>query len=193
MDFLNSIDDYFGRLKIVLDNIDKDKINYFVSVLLKHYEKQSCIYIFGNGGSAMTASHVVCDFNKGVCLELEKKFKLICLNDNLATILAYANDISYDEIFRLQLKNYLKKDDLVIGISGSGNSLNVLEGIEYSKQVGAETFTLCGFDGGKLKQVDAVNCLHIPINDMQIAEDSHVIIFHVVMQILYKHLNNKAK
>jgi len=188
MDFLNEIYGYCSRSKTTIDNIDKKQINHFAEVLLDHYENNSHIFIFGNGGSAATASHVVCDFNKGVCLDLDKKFKFICLNDNLPSILAYSNDISYDDIFYLQLKNYLTSRDLVIGISGSGNSKNIVKAIEYAKETKADIFTLYGFDGGRLKEIEPKNSIHIPISDMQVVEDCHLIIFHMLMQILYKKL-----
>lgn len=189
MDFSNEIEDYFNRLKIAINKIDKSQINYFADVLLLHYKSNSNIFIFGNGGSAATASHVVCDFNKGVCLDLEKKFKFVCLNDNLPSILAYSNDISYDDIFHLQLKNYLTSRDLVIGISGSGNSNNVIKAIEYAKQIGATRFILCGFDGGRLKEINQNNCIHVPFHDMQIVEDCHLIVFHMLMQIMHNYLH----
>jgi len=189
MDFSNEISGYFGKLSNVLDKINRTQIDSFIQVLLKHYENNNNVYIFGNGGSGLTASHVVCDFNKGVCLDLDKKFKIICLNDNIASILAYANDISYDDIFYQQLRNFLTSKDLVIGISGSGNSKNVIKAIEYAKKIGANTFSLCGFNGGKLKEIDEVNCIHVNINDMQLVEDCHMVIFHAFMQILHKHLN----
>lgn len=188
MDFLNEIDKYCSRLKTTIDNIDKKQINHFAEVLLYHYENNSHIFIFGNGGSGATASHVVCDFNKGVCLDLDKKFRFVCLNDNISSLSAYSNDISYDDVFYLQLKNFLTHNDLVIGISGSGNSRNVVKAIEYAKQIGAGTFTLCGFDGGKLKEIDKNDCIHVPANDMQVVEDCHMIIFHMLMQILHGRL-----
>ncbi len=189
MDFLSEIEGYNNKLKAAVDAIDKQQINHFIDILLKHYERKSHIFIFGNGGSGSTASHVVCDFNKGVCLDLDKKFKFVCLNDNLASILAYGNDISYDDIFCLQLKNYLTPDDLVIGISGSGNSENVIRAIRYAKVMKSATFALCGFDGGKLKQIDTINCVHVPTRDMQVVEDCHLILFHMIMQIIHRHLH----
>lgn len=189
MDFLSEIESYNNKLKDALDKIDKVQINLFAKVLLKHYAAGSHIFIFGNGGSGMTASHTVCDFNKGVCLDLERKFKFICLNDNIGSMLAYGNDVSYSDIFHLQLKNFLTPKDLVIGISGSGNSENVIRAINYAKEMESDTFALCGFSGGKLKGIDSTNCIHVPIHDMQIVEDCHMIIFHMLMQIVYKYLH----
>lgn len=189
MDFLNEIDAYCVKLKDTLDKVSKREINHFLTAILNHYENNRYIFIFGNGGSGATASHAVCDFNKGVCLELDKKFKFICLNDNMASVLAYSNDIAYDDIFYMQLKNFCTSGDLVIGISGSGNSTNIIKAIEYARELGANTFTLVGFNGGKLKEIDSDNCIHVPINDMQITEDCHTIILHMLMQILYEKLN----
>ena len=119
----------------------------------------------GNGGSGSTASHFACDINKGSCFELNKKFKVICLNDNMPTILAYANDLSYDKIFVEQLKNFLQEGDVVIGISGSGNSETVLQAVSYAKEHGARTVGLSGFDGGTLARIADVPLI-AAINDM---------------------------
>ncbi len=192
MNFLNEIDRYSSELKAVIDSVDKSQIVRFVDLLLKHYENESHIFTFGNGGSGLTASHFVCDFNKGVSLDLDKKFKFTCLNDNVGSMLAYSNDISYDEVFCLQLKNFLNPGDLVIGISGSGNSKNVIKAIEHARQIGADTFSLCGFDGGRLKDIDQNNCIHVPLNDMQIVEDYHMVVLHMTMRVLYKKLNGNG-
>lgn len=191
MDFLNEIDAYFSKLKVAIDKIDRNEINHFVEILLHHYDNETNVFIFGNGGSGATASHAVCDFNKYVCLDLKKKFKFICLNDNVPSLMAYANDIDFEDIFYQQLKNYLKPDDLVIAISGSGNSKNVIKAVEYAKEVGAETFSLCGYDGGKLYKIDPKNSICVKINDMQIAEDCHVVILHMLAQILQQYLQRK--
>jgi len=191
MDFLNEIDGYINKLKVTLGRIDTKEINRFANVLLDHYQRDSHIFIFGNGGSGATASHAVCDLNKGTCVDLDKKFKFVCLNDNMASILAYSNDVSYEDIFYLQLKNYLTPDDLVIGISGSGNSTNVVKAITYAKQKGAGTFTLCGYDGGRLKEIDRNNCIHVPVEDMQVAEDCHLSIIHIQMQIFFNYLKRE--
>lgn len=192
LDFLNDIDGYFNKLKMSIDKIDTTEINHFANVLLRHYENNSTIFIFGNGGSGATASHSICDFNKGVCLDLDKKFKFVCLNDNLPSILAYSNDISYDDIFLLQLKNFLTPGDLVIGISGSGNSKNIIKAIDFAKQTGSTTFSLCGFNGGRLKEIDPNNCIHVPSHDMQIVEDCHIVIFHLLMQCIYNYLHKQS-
>ncbi|QNU68790.1 SIS domain-containing protein [Ruminiclostridium herbifermentans] len=178
---------YLGTLKLQVDMLDVNEINTVILKLLEVYDRKGFVYVFGNGGSASTASHFVNDFNKGVSEKLVKRFKFCCLNDNVSSIMAIANDISYDEIFRFQLKNYLTKNDLVIGISGSGNSKNVVNAIEYANYVGAETIGLVGYDGGKLKEL-AKYCIHVPIRDMQKVEDIHMILEHLIMSIIKGYL-----
>ncbi len=110
---------------------------------MNSYEEEGHIFVMGNGGSGATASHWAGDFNNGCCFNLEKKFKMICLNDNISTMMAYANDISYDDIFVEPMKNFFRPGDLVIGISGSGNSKNVLKAIEIANKNKGRTIGLC--------------------------------------------------
>jgi D-sedoheptulose 7-phosphate isomerase len=108
---------------------------------------------------------------------------VISLNDNLSTLTAYANDVSYEDVFVEQLRNFLRPGDLVVGISGSGNSLNVLKAITCANSLGAHTVGLCGFDGGKLAAMVKTPVL-APVHDMQKAEDVHMILLHIAMQVL---------
>lgn len=174
---------YLAELSNIFTTMNAKEFEKFVEELNGAYERQSQIFICGNGGSASTASHFVCDVNKGVSFGKDKRFKVICLNDNTPTMLAYANDVSFDDIFVEQLKNFMNKDDLVIGVSGSGNSENVLKSIRYANEHDGKTFGICGFGGGKLKDM-AQNSLIIDSNDMQKVEDMHMIIFHCAMQYL---------
>jgi len=180
--------EYLNQLKELLEVFPHDRFKDIGRALLFAYNEDKHIFIMGNGGSGTTASHFACDINKGCCLKLEKKFKVICLNDNMPTILAYANDLSYDDIFLEQLKNFLKPGDVVIGISGSGNSKNVLLAVSYAKNNGATTIGLCGFNGGKLSQIVDIPFV-VAINDMQKVEDVHLIVVHMLMQYLYGVLN----
>jgi D-sedoheptulose 7-phosphate isomerase len=179
---------YLAELKKVLETISLERFKEMVNRILEAYEGGHTIFIMGNGGSGATASHFACDINKGTCLGLKKRFKVICLNDNVPIILAYANDSSYEDIFIEQLKNFLKPNDLVIGISASGNSKNVLKAIKYANKKGARTIGLTGFDGGELADLVKLP-LVIEINDMQKVEDAHLIINHMIMQIVYKKLH----
>ena len=184
MGFHRQIEQYLKREIEIINSLDIDAINQVLGVLLETREYGENIYIFGNGGSAATASHFVCDFNKGASEALGgKKFKFHCLSDNIPTLMAIANDFSYDEIFRYQLQGVLQSEDIVIAISGSGNSRNVVNAVEYARQVGSKVIGLTGYDGGKVKQL-ADYSLHVPVQDMQITEDIHMILDHLMMKVL---------
>lgn len=176
------IKDYLELTRKTLDSLNSQEIQNVVTEFIRAYEEEGTIYIFGNGGSASTASHLANDFNKGISEYVDKKFKVICLNDNVSTLMSIANDISYDEVFRFQLKNKLKPGDLVIGISGSGNSKNVVNAIAYAKEQGIKTIGLTGFSGGKLKDLADV-CFHVKLNNMQVVEDMHMILNHLIMNV----------
>ena len=174
------IDMYFDTLKRTLDSLDRREVSDFIHALLAARDAGKQIFVMGNGGSAATASHMVCDFNKGLVADGKPRFKFICLNDNMATLMAYANDVSYDDVFIEPLKNFMQPGDLVIGISGSGNSINVVKAIEWANENGGKTFSLVGYSGGKLKQVSQ-RCIHADIENMQIVEDIHIILNHMIM------------
>lgn len=183
MDYIVDIQLYFKRLKQTVDLISKEDVNKLINLLIEAKDQGKAVFIMGNGGSAATASHYVCDFNKGVSFDSEKKFKFICLNDNIPSLMAYANDLSYNDVFVYPLQNYFTPGDVVIGISGSGNSSNVIKAIEYANENDGITVGLTGYDGGQLKRIAKYN-IHIPINDMQITEDLHMMIDHCMMKIL---------
>jgi D-sedoheptulose 7-phosphate isomerase len=185
--FSVEISRYFERLKYVIDSINISQINNLMNLLLNALETNKQIFIIGNGGSASTASHWAGDFNKGLSWNKEKRFKFICLNDNIPTMLAYANDISYEYIYVEPLKNFFQNGDLIIGISGSGNSKNILNAIEWGNLNMGITIGLTGHDGGKLKKM-AMHNVHVNIDDMQITEDIHMILDHCIMRILYDYL-----
>lgn len=174
---------YLEQLKDLLDAFPHDKFEEIGQALKLAYDHEKHVFIMGNGGSGSTASHFACDINKGSCSNLDKKFKVICLNDNIPTMLAYANDLSYNKVFVEQLKNFLQPGDVVIGVSGSGNSENVLQAVSYAKEKGAKTVGLTGFDGGRLAQIVDIP-LVASINDMQKVEDVHMIVVHMLMQYL---------
>lgn len=184
-DYKNDISSYFDKLKNTIDLISKEDLNSMMNLLEDARNDGKTIFIMGNGGSAATASHYVCDFNKGVSLNQDKKYRFICLNDNIPSIMAYGNDLSYEDIFLYPLQTYFKPGDVVIGISGSGNSMNVVKAIEYANANHGISVSLTGYDGGKLKRISNYN-VHIPINDMQITEDLHMVLDHCMMKILSK-------
>lgn len=179
---------YLSELKKAMETVPMDRFEDMVNVILDAYQGRRLIFVMGNGGSGATASHFACDINKGACFDLEKRFKVICLNDNVPTMLAYSNDVSYEAVFIEQLKNFMEPNDVVIGISGSGNSKNVLRAVEYARKKGAKTIGLTGFDGGKLASMVDVPVV-VKAEDMQKVEDTHLILTHMIMQIVYKRLH----
>ncbi|MDR0858999.1 MAG: SIS domain-containing protein [Oscillospiraceae bacterium] len=190
MDFQSQISEYLNKEIEVLRALDTSAISEVMNLLVKTFEAERTIYVFGNGGSAATASHYVNDFNKGISEYTEKKFRFVCLNDNVPTVLAIANDIGYEEVYRFQLRGRLNDGDIVIGISGSGNSPNIINAVNYAKERGCKVIGLTGFDGGELKKICDIS-LHAPVNSMQITEDVHMIFDHLIMAIFYKTLCNK--
>ena len=187
MDYSTHIHDYFTDLQQVLNTMDTTTISDFINLMKEAAANGKKVYICGNGGSASTASHFAGDYNKGL---KDYNFDFICLSDNIPAMMAIANDISYDEIFRYQLKNKLTKDYIVIGISGSGNSKNVVLALEYALGCGAYTVGVTGYDGGKVKKLCDLS-IHFPINDMQVVEDLHLILNHMTMRILKEEKDNE--
>ncbi|MBN1158064.1 MAG: SIS domain-containing protein [Bacteroidales bacterium] len=178
---------YFSNVAGALEKIDIRSVETLVGLLMEARDRGNTIFLFGNGGSASTASHVTGDFIKGISYQLDKRFRVICLNDNIPGMMAISNDLSYDEVFVEQLRALMQKDDLVIGISGSGNSTNIVKALEYARGAGGRTVAFCGYSGGAASRI-AGHRIHIPVNDMEITEDVHIIIFHAVKQMLMKRL-----
>lgn len=184
----NHFRNYFDTIRETLSRIDVSELESVAQSIVDCYNRNGFIYIFGNGGSSATASHVAGDYVKGVSYGMEKRLRVICLSDNTPGLMAISNDISYDAIFEEQLKNFLSPGDLVIGISGSGNSENVLRALSYAKEKKVETIAFVGFSGGKAKQLTD-KCVHIPVNDMEMTEDLHLLCFHAIKQSLIRRLN----
>ena len=171
---------YFERLQQVLDGIDHSQIESFVDLLLQARQSGRNIFFVGNGGSAATSSHFANDLSIGT-RQQEKSFKVISLVDNIATLSAIGNDYGYDQIFARQIKVYGQKGDLLVGISASGNSPNLLRAFESGRELGLVTVSITAFDGGKLKQI-ADHSVHVPTNAGEYgpAEDAHLILDHLI-------------
>ena len=170
---------YIDLVKSTLDALDPKALKALVEAFHTTYEKGGNIYTMGNGGSGASASHAAGDFLKGASYGLDKRFRMICLNDNLPSMMAIANDIGWESIFVEPLKNFLSPNDLVIGISGSGNSKNVVNALEYANTQGATTVAMSGFKGGKISEIATIN-VHAPVMDMEVTEDVHMVIFNIV-------------
>jgi D-sedoheptulose 7-phosphate isomerase len=170
----------YRRLLIeTLEALDLQSVAAMEDAFAQAHQSGNRIFTMGNGGSGASASHAAGDFIKGASYGLDQRFKMICLNDNLPSMMAIANDIGWDDIFVEPLKNYVEPGDVVIGISGSGNSSNVLKAIAHAQSVGAVTIGMTGFSGGKLKSMVDIS-VHSPADDMEVAEDVHMAVFNMV-------------
>ncbi len=181
--FTGSSSKYFAKLEKVIGSIDHKSLDEAVALVAEAQSAGRQIITLGNGGSSLTALHFITDWNKGIYLATKRPFRGRSLVDNVGLTFAYSNDISFADVFTEQLKNILEKRDLVIAISGSGNSANVVRAVEYANANGAITLGLCGYNGGKLKEI-AKHVVWANVDDMQICEDIHSIFGHVVMQRL---------
>jgi D-sedoheptulose 7-phosphate isomerase len=190
MNTADNFKDYFKRLKDTLDKLDLEAIEKIVKALLKCREDGRTMFIFGNGGSAANASHIAGDFLKGISYGMEKRFKVLSLVDNIAGTTAITNDLSYDEVFIEQLRTFFVPGDVVIGISGSGNSENVVKAVKWASENGGVTVGMVGYNGGRLGKIAGI-VVHAPVNDMEITEDVHAMIFHSIKQEINRQLKGE--
>lgn len=178
-----SISRYLAAHARLAQQIDQQAFQAGIQVVQAAFDAGKQIITCGNGGSAYAASHYITDWNKMVTLATGRPFRGISLCDNIGIMTALANDVSFDEIFVGQLKAILAPGDLVIAVSGSGNSRNVVRAIEYANDAGAETLAVVGYDGGALKRI-AKHSVWVPSFDMQLCEDLHLMFGHMVMKTL---------
>lgn len=184
IDFKENMRKYIETEIKVLQNLNIDELNDGINAIMDARARGGTIYTMGNGGSAATASHMVCDFAKGASeLIGGARFHMECLNDNTPIMMAIANDFCYEDVFVYQLRGQLKPKDLVIAISGSGNSENVIRAVRYAKEIGAPVVGITGYSGGKLRAL-ADYRMHVNIDDMQIAEDVHMAFDHMMMRVI---------
>jgi D-sedoheptulose 7-phosphate isomerase len=175
--------DYVESIRDVLSRLDHAVLDRMVEDLWQACFEDRTIFFFGNGGSAALASHFACDLAKGTIAADRRRFRAISLADNIPMITAWANDASYHEIFAEPLAGLVRKDDRVFAISGSGNSMNVVRGLEVARQAGAKTLALTGCEGGKVRAL-ADLCLVVPSSNMQNIEDAHLCSMHAIFTAL---------
>ena len=180
---VNFIKLYTRQLTQVLNLLPEDKLFEINDILQDARETGKQVFVIGNGGSAAAASHMVCDFSKNTREAGKNRMRVLCLNDNIPSVLAYANDEGYEVIFSEQLLALGRPGDVLIAISGSGNSTNVLKAIETAHEMKIKVVGLIGFQGGKVKDVADV-CLIIPSDSMEMIEDVHLIINHMLAGLL---------
>jgi len=177
--------DFLDQQEAIISNINDqyDIIINVINTLTKARDNGNKIYTMGNGGSASTASHFTADLLKTVITKNEKRLQVISLVDNLPVLLAWANDVSYEDIFNEQLQNFLSKGDIVIGFSGSGKSSNVVRALKYAKKNGAVCIGFTGMSGGYFPKICDI-CVLVPSNDMLIIESTHVILCHCIISAI---------
>lgn len=172
---------YISYVSNIAKNVDPGQINGVISLIKETYARDKNIFIIGNGGSAATASHLAVDIGKGAKIPGRRPFRAISLTDNTPLLTAYANDEGADSLFVGQLETLLRPDDLIIGISASGNSPNLVEAFSYARAHGAKTSAMLGFDGGKLKAFsDAYILVSTPKGEYGPVEDVHMLISHAI-------------
>lgn len=174
---------YFDDVAQAIGNMPFTVIDQIVEALMEAYESNRRIYLFGNGGSAALASHFACDLGKGAANGSGKRFQALALTDNIPMMTAWANDANYEDIFAEQLVNFVNRGDIVLAISGSGRSPNVLKALKVARNADALTIGLTGFRGGLMKDLCDV-CLIVPSDNMQIIEDLHLSVTHAVFTAL---------
>ena len=170
---------YRNELLKTIELIDVDKVNQAIEWMREARANGRHIFVCGNGGSASTASHFACDMVKGASYQRDSRFRIMALTDHMPAISAYSNDVGYECVFVEQLKNFAEPGDVVMGISGSGNSANVLRAIEYANGLGCHTVALTGRDGGKLGPLAQLN-IQVPVPHMGRIEDAHMIVCHMI-------------
>jgi D-sedoheptulose 7-phosphate isomerase len=170
---------YRHHLVEALAQIDLAKVDQAIEWFKEARAAGRHIFTCGNGGSASTASHFVCDMLKGASYQRASRFRIIALTDSLPTLTAYSNDVGYDCVFVEQLKNFGQPGDILLAISGSGNSPNVLRAVEYANSRGIKTIALSGRDGGKLGPMAQLN-IQVPVPHMGRIEDAHMVVCHMI-------------
>ena len=176
-----SVDNYMREHAKIYEKMDKENIDICIKKVVDKINENKKIITCGNGGSASTSSHYITDWNKMFHLASGSKLRGFCLTDNIGLVTAYGNDISYDEIFAGQLNSIMDEGDLLVAVSGSGNSPNILSAIEKAHQMGGEVLGVLGYDGGKAKDMCDL-AFHVPSWDMQVCEDMHLSFGHLVMK-----------
>ena len=180
---MNAIDEYLFELKSTLDRLPHEVIQQVVEMLHNARMYNHQVFIMGNGGSASTASHFVCDLGKNTRVKGIPNFKVMGLTDNMAMFSALANDEGYENVFAQQLANHIEPGDIVIGISTSGNSPNVVNAIELANSVQAKTIGLTGFSSGKLANMLDID-LNVPSESVERVEDIHLVLEHLICKAL---------
>ena len=184
---------YFQAVNQLIPRLPYSELDRIVAVILEGFDSGRTVFVFGNGGSAASASHMMCDMNKGAIDSAQpRRLRTMALTDNIPLITAYGNDTSYEHIFSEQLKNFVVANDVAFAISGSGNSPNVLAALKAAKDAGAITVGLAGYQGGKMKPLCDV-CAVVPSDNMQMIEDMHHSMLHSLFTVVKDRIHSGVR
>jgi D-sedoheptulose 7-phosphate isomerase len=189
---------YLVRFNQEMDRVDQAALRRWADLIFAAWQNGKFVYIVGNGGSGCNASHMAEDLGKSSLRECDlkdeskKRLKVLSLTDNVGWLLAVGNDVGYDQIFVQQLMNYGSEGDVLVAISGSGNSPNVLAAVDWANRHGLKTFGLTGYSGGKLKTMQQ-DGLHVALDDMGMVESIHLAVFHWVLNDVFARINAEGR
>ncbi len=188
----DKLKDYLVELDNALKALSLEEVKKLAEMIYSTSQSGNTVYVFGNGDSANNAFHLAADLSTGTIFKLKHRIRILCLNENVALFTAWANDYSFEEIFKIQLQNLAKPGDLVIGITISGNSPNVLRALEYSNGVSATTYALTAFQNGKVKDI-AKHSLLVKTDKMEVAEAVHWVISDLIKYHLLSNFSNNKR
>lgn len=188
---MDAVEAYLMQMAKVVEELPRDAIWSVIDVLMDAWRRGSRVFLLGNGGSAATASHMANDLNKATIVPGQPRFKAIALTDNIPLMTAWGNDSAYENIFVEQMLNFLEPNDVAIGISCSGNSLNVLRAMEVAREHGAVTIGFTGWDGGRLRHL-VDHCIAVPAQYIGQQEDGHMILDHLITGTLRQLIEAEA-
>jgi len=188
---MDLIDSYLDELEVVVRNISRDQVRAVVDVLFEAWHSRRTVFLIGNGGSAATASHMMNDLNKYTVVGNMPRFRSIALTDNVPLMTAVGNDLSYADVFVEPLKNLLQPQDILIAISASGNSPNIVKAVEFARTIGARVVGFCGHPGGQLAQLADLKIV-VPSERIGHQEDGHMILDHVISAALRERIKRQS-
>lgn len=183
--FKNFYKNYVNDLSTVLNEMDYSKFEEIMSILEEACAQSHQVFVLGNGGSAAAATHWVCDMGKGINTSTSKRMRIMAPSDNGGILTALGNDVSYDDVFKYQLQSFANKDDIVICLSVSGSSPNLLQGAEYAKEKGCKVISIIGDYSGTLSEYSDI-LITIPSKNYGVVEDIHLIVNHIISQYMHK-------
>jgi D-sedoheptulose 7-phosphate isomerase len=186
---LSRIRAYLGGVSDLVMKVPPEEIERITGIIMEAYRNGRTVYVFGNGGGSATSAHFVCDLAKGTATEGRPRLKAVSLAANVALLTAWANDTDYTNTFGEQLSNFVSRGDVVIGLSGSGMSPNVINAFRVANEAGATTVLFSGFRGGKAKAV-ADESIVVPSDDMQQIEDVHLILTHIIFRCVREQIRS---